>query len=61
MEKPVCLKQPYTSNITGLRIDEPQSKMIPEMVDQKKLPKKKRWMLCGIFWKNHDERKDDSG
>ncbi len=43
------------SGIFGLRMDEPQSKMIPEMVDQKKLPKKKKWMQCGISWRNHNE------
>ncbi len=33
---------------------EPQLKVISETVDQKKLPKKK-WMLCGIFWRNQGE------
>ncbi len=37
-------------------MDEPYSKMIPEMVDQKKVPKKKKRMLCDIIWRNHADK-----
>ncbi len=30
-------------------MDKPKSKMIPEIADKKKLPKKKKWMLCAYF------------